>query len=160
MKNEAVIFILGVALSASSTFAQARNVILFFGDGAGVSSLNAASIYGYGKPQALYVQKMPYLALSDTSSAREWVTDGAASATAVATGVKTRNGVVAQSASAERDIKDGENLKTILEYAEERGLSTGVISNDDRSGVTLALVSAFYATRTIASASGTSFSSY
>ncbi len=145
MKNEAVIFILGVALSASSTFAQARNVILFFGDGAGVSSLNAASIYGYGKPQALYVQKMPYLALSDTSSAREWVTDGAASATAVATGVKTRNGVVAQSASAERDIKDGENLETILEYAEERGLSTGVISNDDRSGVTLALVSAFYA---------------
>jgi alkaline phosphatase len=47
-------------------FGQAKNVLLFVGDGAGVSSLNAASIYGYGKPQSLYVQKMPHLAIADT----------------------------------------------------------------------------------------------
>src|SRR5579863_6854417 len=103
MKNGAVILLLGAILSAGSAFAQAKNVILFLGDGVGVSSLNAASIYGYGRAQAIYLQRMPRLALADSSSAREWVTDGAAAATAMATGIKTRNGVVAQSASAERD---------------------------------------------------------
>ena len=64
---------------------------------AGISSLNAASIYGYGKPQALYIQKMPHVALADTSTAREWVTDAAACASAWATGYKGRNGVVSMS---------------------------------------------------------------
>ncbi len=130
---------------AAPAFPQAKNVILFVGDGAGVSSLNAASIYGYGKPQALYIQKMPNLALADTSSAREWVTDAAACASAWATGHKTRNGVMSMSAAAEKDAKDGEIYQTVLEYAEQHGLSTGVISNDGRTGVSGAAVSAFYA---------------
>src|SRR5215471_18046160 len=135
------------AITAAFAGAQtrAKNVVLFFGDGVGVSSLNAASIYGYGRAQALYLQKMPHLALADSSSDREWVTDAAAAATAMASGVKSRNGVVSQSASAVKDVRDGDTLKTILEYAEERGLSTGIISNDDRTGVTIAAVSAFYA---------------
>jgi alkaline phosphatase len=52
---------------------------------------------------------------------------------------------MSQTASAVKDVRDGDTLKTILEYAEERGLSTGIISNDDRTGVTIAAVSAFYA---------------
>lgn len=137
--------LLATALFASSAFPQTRNVILFIGDGAGVSSLNAASIFGYGKPQSLYIQSMPHLALADTSTAKEWVTDGAACASAWATGRKTRNGVVSMSADAERDVKDGEIYKTVFEYAQENGLSTGVISNEDRTGITDAVVSAFYA---------------
>jgi alkaline phosphatase len=143
MRTIAAIAALTAALAGAQT--RAKNVILFFGDGVGVSSLNAASIYGYGRPQALYLQKMPNLALADSSSAREWVTDAAAAATAMASGVKSRNGVMSQTASAVKDVRDGDTLKTILEYAEERGLSTGVISNDDRTGVTIAAVSAFYA---------------
>jgi alkaline phosphatase len=54
-------------------------------------------------------------------------------------------GIVSQPDSAVRGVKDGENLKTILEYAEEQGLSTGVVSNDFPTGVASALVSAFYA---------------
>jgi alkaline phosphatase len=123
----------------------AKNVIFFLGDGAGISSLNAASIYGYGRPQALYLQRKPNVALADSSTAKEWVTDAAAAVTAIATGVKSRNGVVSQTATAVKDVRDGENLKTILEYAEERGLSTGIIANDDRTGVTIAAVAAFYA---------------
>jgi alkaline phosphatase len=138
--------LLGVlACAAAPAFGQAKNVILFIGDGVGVSSLNAAGIYGYSKPQALYLQKMPHLALADTSTAKEWVSDAAASATAWATGHKGRNGVISQTPSAERGVKDGATLKTILEYAEERGLSTGIISNDDRTGVTIAITAAFYA---------------
>jgi alkaline phosphatase len=140
-----VALIAALCASAAGTQTRAKNVILFFGDGVGISSLNAASAYGYGRAQALYLQKMPNLALADSSSVREWVTDAAAAATAMATGVKSRNGVVSQTASAVRDVRDGDTLKTILEYAQERGLSTGIISNDDRTGVTIAAVAAFYA---------------
>jgi alkaline phosphatase len=145
MNKLAVLLIAALYSGGTPAWAAAKNVILFVGDGVGVSSLNAASIYGYQRPQALYVQKMPGLALADTSTAKEWVTDAAAGATAWATGVKGRNGVVSQSPSAEPGVKDGETLKTVLEYAEEHGLSTGIISNDDRTGVTIAAVAAFYA---------------
>jgi alkaline phosphatase len=121
---------------------QAKNVILFVGDGAGVSSLNAASIYAHGEPRSLYIQRMPFLALLDTSTAKEWVTDAAACASAWATGHKGKNGVISMSPDAEKDTKDGEIYKTVMEYAMENGLSTGVVSNDGAAG---AIVAAFYA---------------
>jgi alkaline phosphatase len=49
--------------------------------------------------------------------------------TAIVTGHKTHNGVISQGPDAVRGKKDGVALKTILEYAEERGLSTGVVTN-------------------------------
>ncbi len=142
MKNQSAILTLAAIVCAAPAYPQAKNVILFIGDGAGISSLNAASIYGYGKPQALYIQKMPHVGLADTSTAREWVTDGAACASAWATGHKGRNGVISMSPDAEKDVRDGEIYKTVMEYAMENGLSTGVISND---GVAGAAVAAFYA---------------
>jgi alkaline phosphatase len=142
MNKQLTVLMLATVASAVPAYPQAKNIILFIGDGAGISSLNAASIYGYGKPQALYIQKMPHVALADTSSAREWVTDAAACASAWATGYKGRNGVVSMSPDAERDVKDGEIYKTVMEYAMEQGLATGVISND---GAAAAAVAAFYA---------------
>jgi alkaline phosphatase len=115
---------------------RARNVVLFIGDAGGLPTLNAASLYGYDRPQALFIQKMPNIALMDTSAANNWVTDSAAGMTAIVTGRKTNSGVLSQSDSAVRGQKDGESLKTILEYAEARGLSTGVITNDSVAGAT------------------------
>ncbi len=128
MKRLAVLFaVLGsIALAADS---RAKNVILFIGDAGGIPTLNAASLYKYNQPQKLFIQSMPYLAFMDTSAADGWVTDSAAGMTAIVTGQKTNNGVISQSAAVIRGKKDGEPLKTILEYAEERGLSTGVLSN-------------------------------
>lgn len=122
-----------VALSAQS---KARNVILFLADAGGMSIIAAASLHGYGAPRRLFIQRMPYIGLSETSSASQLVTDSAAGMTAIVTGERTHNGVIAQSASAERGKVDGEPLKTILEYAEERGLSTGVITDDSLAGAT------------------------
>ncbi|MDW8131420.1 MAG: alkaline phosphatase, partial [Bryobacterales bacterium] len=69
-------------------------------------------------------------------TASEWVTDSAAGMTAIVTGQKTHNGVVSQSASAVRGKSDGEPLKTILEHAEERGLSTGIVTNTGAADAT------------------------
>jgi alkaline phosphatase len=142
MIARSALFLAAVQIASA---ASARNVVLFVADGIGVTSLSAASIYGYGRPQALFVQSMPHLALSDTSTSGAWVTDGAASMSAVATGVKTQIGVVSQSASAVKGRTDGKSLKTILEYAEERRLASGVISNEDIAGVADGVVAAFYA---------------
>jgi len=122
--------------AAPAAAERARNVILFIGDAGGLPTLNAASLYGYDRPQALFIQKMPYTALMDTSAANNWVTDSAAGMTAIVTGRKTNSGVLSQSADAVRGQTDGAPLKTILEYAEQRGLSTGVITNDSVAGAT------------------------
>lgn len=140
--------VLTTALLASQCFAQsskAKNIILFMGDGTGVSSLNAASIYGYNKPQSLYIQSFPGVALADTSTATQWVTDGGAAASAIATGRKTNNGVLSESPEAIKDKQDGEIYKNLFAYAREHGFSTGAVSNDDRQGVTNALTAAFFA---------------
>jgi alkaline phosphatase len=108
---------------------RTRNVILFIGDAGGIPTLNAASIHGHQQPQALFIQQMPHIGLMDTSAVDAWVTDSAAGMTAIVTGQKTDNGVISQSADAVRGKVDGAVLQTILEHAEERGLSTGLITN-------------------------------
>ena len=123
--------VLVFCLLASAAFAadRAKNVILFIGDAGGLPTLNAASIHGYGAPQKLFVQRMPNIGLSDTSASDVWVTDSAAGMSAIVTGQKTTNGTLSQTPA-------GQPLKTILEYAEDRGLSTGVISNVNMADAT------------------------
>ena len=108
---------------------KAKNVILFLGDAGGIPTINAGSVKGYGAPQKLFILRMPYIGLSDTSPSNGWVTDSAAGMTAIVTGHKTTNGTLSQTPS-------GTAVKTILEYAEERGLATGVITNDSVTGAT------------------------
>src|SRR5512143_1706476 len=113
---------LGLAAAAGAE-PRAKNVILFVGDAGGLPTISAAAIEA-GRPQQLFIQRMPWIGLMDTSDAAEWVTDSAAAMTAIVTGEKTQNGVLSQSDSAVEGQKDGRTLQTILEYAEERGLST------------------------------------
>lgn len=108
---------------------HARNVILFLGDAGGIPTLSAASLHGHGRPQALFIQSLPHLALMDTSSADAWMTDSAAAMSAIVTGRKTNSGVISQGPDAVPQKQDGTVLQTILEHAEARGLATGVITN-------------------------------
>src|SRR5512141_984864 len=116
--------------------ARATNVILFLADAGGIPTINAASIHGYGAPRRLFVQHMPQIGLSDTSTAAEFVTDSAAGMTAIVTGVKTKNEVIAEGPTAVPGKSDGEQLKSILDYAEEHGLATGFVTNDWATGAT------------------------
>jgi alkaline phosphatase len=126
---------------ASEPSRKAKNVILFVGDGAGFSTLHAASVSGYEKPQALFVQNNGHFGVIDTSTVTNWVTDAGAGATAFATGHKTKNLMISQAPDGEFDKKEGTWLKTILEDAEEHGLSTGTISNN---GFLNAIPAAFF----------------
>lgn len=125
-----------VVVSLPAKDRHAKNVILFLGDAGGVPTLHAASIHGYGAPGKMFIQQMPNIGLSETSPVGGWVTDSAAGMTAIVTGHKTKSGVISQSADAVPGKTDGAALKTILEYAEEHGLSTGVISNTSMADAT------------------------
>lgn len=118
---------------------RAKNVILFVGDGMGVSTVTAARIFagqqrgGDGEGYQLSFEKFPYLAMSKTYSANQQTPDSAPTMTAMVTGVKTNDGVLSVSqavAHNERnaDIVQKQQLQTILELAEQNHLSTGVIS--------------------------------
>ena len=116
--------------------ARARNIILFLADAGGVPTLSAASLLGYGEPLRLHVQQWPYLGLSETSPVDDFVSDSANGMSSIVTGVKTRNGVISQGPDAVRGQSDGAPTKTLLEYAEERGLWTGVITTQSIADAT------------------------
>ncbi|MBN2334382.1 alkaline phosphatase [Candidatus Bathyarchaeota archaeon] len=98
---------------------EVRNVILLIGDGMGGGQLTAAEIMN--GDETLAITSLPYVSLVSTHSLDSYVTDSAASGTALATGNKTVNGCVSMTPS-------GEPLKTALEVAEESGRSTGVVT--------------------------------
>src|SRR3546814_9027250 len=104
--------LMATALSVPATYAQdvqaqqipaqakqARNVILFLADAGGVSAVHAASLLGYGEPLKLRIQQWPHLGLSETSPVDMFVSDSANGMSSIMTGVKTRNGVISQSAT-------------------------------------------------------------
>lgn len=122
--------------SAAPAAQKAKNVILFLADAGGVSTIHAASVLGYGEPLKLHIQQWPHLGLSETSPVDKYVSDSANGMSSIMTGVKTRNGVISQDASVVRRKKDGAPTKTLLEYAEERGLKTAVISTQSIADAT------------------------
>lgn len=93
-----------------------ENIILFIGDGMGVTHLTAGKVIAGG----LNLERFPVGGLMTTFASPEFVTDSAASGTALATGHKTCNGAVSVS-------HEGRPLKTVAEYAEETGMATGLV---------------------------------
>ena len=95
-------------------------VVLVIADGTGSSQLELASHFRHGRASALTVQGLPVHATVYTSSL-DGVTDSAAAATALATGIVTRNRRVGVDA-------DGVELETLLDLAHAEGLTTGVVT--------------------------------
>lgn len=116
---------------------KARNIILFIGDGMGVSTLTAARIH-QGQRQGVdgesFVPAMDRLsstALVKTYSHDGQVSDSAPTATAILSGVKTRNGVIGVGPeAAENDCAASKRheLPSLFGLAQTWGVATGVIS--------------------------------
>jgi len=111
---------------------QPKNIILLIGDGMGTAQVYA----GYtAKKGIMNITGMPVSGFSVTWSANDYITDSGAGGTALSTGVKTNNGSIGVDAK-------GQPVKTILEMAEQKGLSTGLIST---SSITHATPASFIA---------------
>ncbi|HVG09007.1 MAG TPA: alkaline phosphatase [Thermoanaerobaculia bacterium] len=119
---------------------KAKNVILFLGDGMGVTTITAARILDgqmkgmkFGEENDLSFEKFPHLAHSKTYQANQQTPDSAPTMTSIVTGSKANDGMlsVAPNVIGPDPIaaaKPENRLTTILERAEEHGMWTGVIS--------------------------------
>lgn len=113
-------------------FTAAKNIILMIGDGMGFNQIESAQA---GHIDEIYNGKMawnylPMVSSQSTSSASDMVTDSAAGGTALATGYRTANGVLAM------DMDAVESYKTVLELAAEKGKSTGIIATKNVTDAT------------------------
>lgn len=125
------------AVDARGSDARARNVILFVGDGMGVSTVTAARILagqqagGAGEEHLLSFERFPQLALSKTYNTNQQTPDSAGTMTAMITGVKSLAGVLSVDGSVRRgDCASSLDARvpTLVELAEDAGLATGVVS--------------------------------
>lgn len=121
---------------------EVRNVILFIGDGMGIASITSTRIWSQGSWGKLNMEKFPVVGLMKTYSGSDYVTDSAASATALASGVKTYNGAIGVSYETIDPKKKSRNFETILDVAKKIGKSVGIITSTRVSHATSA---AFYA---------------
>ena len=129
----------------------AKNIILFVGDGMSLTTVTAARILegqqkGFaGEENNLSFDNFPFSGLAKTYAVDAQVPDSASTMTAMATGVKTDNGILALTEDAIRGdcvSSYGNQLTSILDLAEIAGLSTGIVTT---ARVTHATPAALYA---------------
>lgn len=124
---------LNLFLSISFAWSQeSPNIIFLIGDGMGLTQISAG-MYANGNNTAL--EDFEFIGLSKTNAANKFVTDSAASGTAMATGIKTVNGAIGM---------DTNNFhhESILEICQEKGYKTALIAT---SSIVHATPASFYA---------------
>ncbi len=127
------VFFLNVSLAAHG---EAKNAILFIGDGMGISQVTAARIFeGNARDGKLTLDTFENVAVVRTYCSNMMVTDSAAAGTALATGHKTSFYRVGMS-------PEGEVLESLLELAKKAGKSVGIVTT---TSVTHATPACFYA---------------
>lgn len=116
----------------ADTSGRPKNVILIIGDGMGLAHVYAAMSLS---KRDLNISKSTNIGFSRTHSYDKYSTDSGAGGTALATGVKTRNGMVGMR-------PDSTNATSLIELAHRKGLAGGVVST---SSVTHATPATFVA---------------
>lgn len=129
------LFVAGLCLFVISVTAQtkAKNVIFMIGDGMGINQIYAAMTANGGH---LNLETCTTSGYSKTYSADNYITDSAAGGTALATGSKTKNGMIGLAPDSVT------KLISALHYAKQKGLSTGLVVT---VSVTHATPASFYA---------------
>ncbi|XP_062821827.1 alkaline phosphatase, tissue-nonspecific isozyme [Anolis carolinensis] len=115
----------------------AKNVILFLGDGMGISTVTASRILKgqlqnqNGEESVLEMDRFPFVALSKTYNTNAQVPDSAGTATAYLCGVKANEGTVGVSAAVTRaqcNTTAGNHVTSILRWAKDAGKSVGIVT--------------------------------
>jgi alkaline phosphatase len=120
--------------------ATVRNLVFMIGDGMGMCQVDAPRIKAHGAGGRLSMELMPITGLVKTYSANRLVTDSAAAGTALATGFKTDNGMISMN-------PEGKPLRTILEAAQGKGMSTGLVVTSSITDATPAVFGAHQKSR-------------
>jgi alkaline phosphatase len=137
----------------------AKNVIVFIGDGMGVATVTAARIMagqnlklkGGGEEHQLAMDKLPWSALSKTYSVNQQTSDSAPTATAILSGVKTKDGVIGLGPSVVPDnhssVNDRNRVPSILHLAKRVGKAAGIVTTTTLTHATPASTYAYSPSR-------------
>ena len=135
---------------------RAKNVILFVGDGTGISTITAGRIWTGqskkldGESYQLAIDQLPYAALVKTYTHDAQVADSAPTATALLAGVKTRNQVIGVDQTVPGGncaASKGREVKSLIQMAEDAGLATGIVTTTQVTHATPAAAYAHVADR-------------
>ncbi|XP_073841579.1 alkaline phosphatase 9 [Musca autumnalis] len=111
----------------------AKNVIMFLGDGMGLTTLVAARNYIEAEHTKLSFEEFPYTGLSKTYSVDKITPDSATTATAYLCGVKANYGTIGVNAHVDRDnceaMRDTNNhVFSIAKWAMDAGKNAGLVT--------------------------------
>ncbi|CAB1443495.1 unnamed protein product [Pleuronectes platessa] len=128
---------LHTALNVQPNNHQAKNVILFLGDGMGMPTVTAARILKgqlagkSGEETSLVMDTFPHLALSKTYNVDQQMPDSAGTATAYLCGVKANYGTLGVTAATPRyncSATYGNEVNSVLYRAKQAGKSVGIVT--------------------------------
>ncbi|GAB6147200.1 hypothetical protein JCM12294_46450 [Desulfocicer niacini] len=115
--------LLFIALPALA--AQPKYVFYFIGDGLGASQRQFSEFYLQEETKdpsrKLLMNTFNVVGMNTTYAADTLITDSAAAGTALASGIKTNKGIIGKDVS-------GNDVKTLIEAAVDRGIATGIIT--------------------------------
>jgi len=120
--------IIAVLAELSIATEKPQNIILFIGDGMGMSHVQAASLQKALNEKKLPIESrltfenFPVTGYLTTHSETNIVTDSAAAGTALACGVKAKNGMIGKSG-------DGKDVDSVAVLAKKRGKAVGVVTS-------------------------------
>jgi alkaline phosphatase len=131
-----------------------KNVIFLLGDGMGTQEITAARYY-MGVNNPLNVDRMPFTGFDTTWSVKpgasapylpDYDPDSASTGSAWATGQKTIDERISQGPSTSIEVP-GQNLKTILEIAQQEGKKVGDVSTAEITDATPAVLASHISLR-------------
>ncbi|MGQ9695791.1 MAG: alkaline phosphatase [Thermodesulfobacteriota bacterium] len=135
-----LLIFLTLAWVSSASSAEIKNVILLIGDGMGPQIAGLAIYYQrfmQGPDKPLHMERLMKAGNTGYCLTYQYgtvVTDSASAATALATGVKTRDAMIGKD-------HEGRPFRSIIDVAHQLGKATGLISN---TRITHATPAAFY----------------
>uniref|UniRef100_A0A8C5QDD1 Alkaline phosphatase n=1 Tax=Leptobrachium leishanense TaxID=445787 RepID=A0A8C5QDD1_9ANUR len=125
------------ALNLQPNNDQAKNIIMFLGDGMGVATITAARIYQgqlrgeRGEENVMAMESFPHVALSKVYNVNAQVPDSAGTGTAYLCGVKTNTGLLGVTAASRYGIctsANGNEVDSVLHRAKKAGKSVGIVT--------------------------------
>ncbi|NXX79583.1 PPBI phosphatase, partial [Urocolius indicus] len=125
------------AFKIQPRISQAKNLLLFLGDGFGIPTITATRILkgqeqgNLGPETPLALDAFPYIALSKTYNVDRQVPDSAGTATAYLCGVKANYKTVGLSAAArysQCNTTAGNEVVSVLERARNAGKAVGIVT--------------------------------
>ncbi|XP_055316563.1 alkaline phosphatase-like [Sitodiplosis mosellana] len=112
---------------------KAKNIILFMGDGMGLSTVTASRIYKYGEEGRLSWESFPNFGLLKTYCVDKQVCDSASTATALFCGIKSNY----ETSGVDSSVKLGDcpasldkskHVDSILKWAQDAQMATGFVT--------------------------------